>query len=171
MSDSGSNTWVQDGTVTATDAFFYRCQSIGTVPSTLSLDHSGTVFTYCIVLEVSGLDSSPAGTLVENTNTAHGSSHTQGYTTNNDGDLVFAFMEDGNDNYVGASGTSSLFRDTSEARGGLYKVVSTAETGNLNWTSDTARSLDVVAHIVYAADTGGGSVIPQARYYYNMQLS
>lgn len=156
VSDDGSNTWVQDFTVVDEEVHFYRVQSIGSVPTTLSFDQDGTVFTYAAVLEVSGLATSPVGNTVEETNTTAGTSHAQEYTIDDDGGLVFAWLEDSNDEWLGTSGTTELFRDSSEARGAFYKTVATAETADYNFTSTSSRSVNTLAHITYEADQGGG---------------
>jgi hypothetical protein len=174
LSDNQSNTWATDFEPTSGDVVFFRCQSIGTAPTTLSLDHDGTVFTYIVVLEVSGLASSPiTRTQDEEVITApDATTHNQDYTTDVDGSLVFGYFEDsGNTEYAGASGTTVLVRDTAEARGGFYKVVTTAETGTIDFTSVDNKG-PTATHVVYEPSVGGGgSVVPQARYYYNMQLS
>lgn len=160
VSDDGGNSWVQDLDWTNNaDTQFWRVQTIGTPPTTITIDHAGTVFTFVAVLEVSGLAASPVTNTVDDVLLVNGTTHSQSYTTTVDGSLVFgSFEASGTTEWNGVSGTTGLIIDTSEARGAFYKVVPTAETGDVNLTS-LASKAPRVGHVVYEPTAASGATI------------
>jgi len=167
LSDSGGNTWVQDFQTTgraANDMVFYRCQTIGTVPTTLSLDTSANSQPWVAVMEVSGLDATPLNETVAGQSLGLSqTSHSLAYTTAEAGELVFAIcdLNSGSSGNSGASGTVVL-NPTVDSRFFAYKEVASAETGQIDLTtvdSETIYASLVSYQAAAAAATGASSLI------------
>ena len=158
----GSNTYVEDHATTTDFRKFYRCQTIGNVPTTITIDFSGGAFPYVAVLEVSGLAASPVGnTTSDVVGTFDATVQTSAYTTSVDGELVFSLYDyaGASGDSAGTSGTTVLQVDTNESRGFLYKVVTTAETGELNWTISAKTPTTSSVNYQPLAGGGGSQVI------------
>lgn len=158
VQDNNTNAFTLDNDANS-DGFrtIWRLSDIGSGVTGITLSLASATTPYVYIWEVSGLaNSSALDDTVAWTELSFSASQSLGYTTDTDGQAVFAVaFADGNRTWTGTSGTTAITHTGSTNRAGLSKIAGTAGAGTINWDFDTAIGGDA-ALVTYRAASGGG---------------